>query len=127
MFSASYLEQKKKKCVVSVTLSRRSIFLPRVCDMCIIIKYFLCATFLVFYVCAWCAFFFFFVGCRGDLRRTEYEDLKKAKDKAEEDTIFSFKKKKGCQAERKQVPPYIWSLFTGADDTELYAAFQVLS
>lgn len=34
--------------------------------------------------------------------RAQYEELKAAKDKAEEDTIFSFKKKKGCQAERKQ-------------------------
>lgn len=34
--------------------------------------------------------------------RAEYEELKKAKEKAEEDTIFSFKKKKGCQAERRQ-------------------------
>lgn len=35
--------------------------------------------------------------------RIEYEELKRAKDQAEEDTIFSFQKKKGCQAERKQV------------------------
>ncbi|CAM9705754.1 unnamed protein product, partial [Hapterophycus canaliculatus] len=35
--------------------------------------------------------------------RVEYEELKTAKEKAEEDTIFSFKRKKGCQAERKQV------------------------
>lgn len=34
--------------------------------------------------------------------RAEYEELKTAKEKAEEDTIFSFKRKKGCQAERKQ-------------------------
>lgn len=34
--------------------------------------------------------------------RAEYEELKAAKEKAEEDTIFSFKRKKGCQAERKQ-------------------------
>lgn len=37
------------------------------------------------------------------VRRAEYEELKAAKEKAEEDTIFSFKRKKGCQAERKQV------------------------
>ncbi len=37
------------------------------------------------------------------LPRAEYEELKAAKEKAEEDTIFSFKRKKGCQAERKQV------------------------
>lgn len=39
----------------------------------------------------------------GDVPRAEYEELKAAKEKAEEDTIFSFKRKKGCQAERKQV------------------------
>lgn len=38
--------------------------------------------------------------------RAEYEELKAAKEKAEEDTIFSFKRKKGCQAERKQVRRY---------------------
>lgn len=52
------------------------------------------------------------LGCLGSSRsswrlcafcRAEYEELKKAKEKAEEDTIFSFKRKKGCQAERKQV------------------------
>eukprot|EP00752_Nemacystus_decipiens_P006829 g6131.t1 len=38
-----------------------------------------------------------------DESKAEYEELKAAKEKAEEDTIFSFKRKKGCQAERKQV------------------------
>ncbi|CAN0372378.1 unnamed protein product, partial [Ectocarpus sp. 13 AM-2016] len=37
-----------------------------------------------------------------DESKAEYEELKAAKEKAEEDTIFSFKRKKGCQAERKQ-------------------------
>lgn len=41
--------------------------------------------------------------CRACPTRVEYEELKTAKEKAEEDTIFSFKRKKGCQAERKQV------------------------
>eukprot|EP00904_Undaria_pinnatifida_P004394 jgi/Undpi1/13956/HiC_scaffold_9.g03607.m1 len=35
--------------------------------------------------------------------KAEYEELKAAKDLAEEDTVFSFKRKKGCQLERKQV------------------------
>eukprot|EP00903_Cladosiphon_okamuranus_P011947 g11221.t1 len=38
-----------------------------------------------------------------DASKAEYEELKAAKKKAEEDTIFSFKRKKGCQAERKLV------------------------
>lgn len=40
--------------------------------------------------------------CLSSVHRAEYEELKAAKEKAEEDTIFSFKRKKGCQAERKQ-------------------------
>lgn len=45
----------------------------------------------------------FFFGGGAFARRAEYEELKAAKDLAEEDTVFNFKRKKGCQAERKQV------------------------
>ena len=40
--------------------------------------------------------FFFFA-------RADYEELKKQKDKAEENTIFSLQKKKGYAVEKKQV------------------------
>lgn len=55
------------------------------------------------YVCVRvCVISVFCCTCVLCVHRAEYEELKTAKEKAEEDTIFSFKRKKGCQAERKQ-------------------------
>ena len=68
----------------------------------------------LFWMLYFCSFF--------PVHRAEYEELKAAKDLAEEDTVFSFKRKKGCQLERKQArapPPPMPPLYPPPTHTHL--------